>query len=259
MKKITETLKAAVILKFIFILFIVSILSKEGFAYQDTITLGALSDNTLYEDAAGTISNGQGKYLHTGKGNTGLIRRALVRFMLVEFVPPCSKILSVTLKMHLSGGSTANKTIQLRRITDYWGEGNSDAPGLEENGTVSTSYDATWKHKFYNSDFWANAGGDYSAVSSGNAVVGAPGFYTWGSTPQMVSDVQNWTDDNSTANGWLLLGDESATSTAKRFHSSEADTFSFVPEITVIYKTANFSLYMESLIEGFWDGATMVD
>jgi hypothetical protein len=259
MDKITGNLKAPIILKFFLILFFVCLLTKQGFTIQDTIVLGAISDNTLYEDAAGSISNGQGKYLHTGKGNTGLVRRALLRFLLVEFIPPCSKILSVTLKMHLSGGNTANKTIQLRRLNNYWGEGNSDAPGLEENGTTAASFDATWKHKLYNSDFWATAGGEYSTVASGSTVVGAPGFYTWNSTPDMVKDVQDWTDDNSTAFGWLLLGDESASSTAKRFHSTEADTFSFTPEITVVYKTANFTLYMESLIEGFWDGTVMVD
>ncbi len=229
------------------------------YSVQDTVKLPAIQDNTLYENAAGLISNGQGKYLHSGKGSTGLIRRALVRFALVEFIPPCSKVLSVTLKMHLSGGTNIDKTIHLRKITENWGEGNSNAPGLEEDGTTAASFDATWIHKYYNTENWSTAGGTYSSATSGSSVVGTPGYYTWNSTPQMVSDVQAWLDNQSDALGWMLLGDESASSTAKRFHSSESDTVAFVPEITVVYQSAIFSLYMESLIEGFWDGTNMVE
>lgn len=260
MKKLTEISKANLSQRIIIAaLLLIVFQSGSVFSAQDTIKLTALQDNTLYEDAAGSISNGQGKYLYSGKGSTGLIRRALVRFMLVEFLPPCSKILSVSLKMHLSGGTPSNKTIQLRKITENWGEGNSDAPGLEENGTAASAYDATWKHKYYNTDLWSVPGGVYSAAPSGSAIVGGPGFYTWNSTPQMVSDVQEWADNQSVAFGWMLFGDETASSTAKRFHSSESDTLTFVPEITVVYQYSNFSLYMDSFIEGFWDGNILTE
>jgi len=259
MKKLTGILKTILSQRIIIAALMLNVFqSGSAYSVQDTIKLTALQDNTLYEDAAGSISNGQGKYLYSGKGSTGLIRRALVRFMLVEFLPPCSKILNVSLKMHLSGGAAANKTIQLRKIKESWGEGNSDAPGLEEDGTAAAFFDATWKHRYYNTDLWSSAGGEYSAVSSGNATVGGPGFYTWNSTPQMVSDVQEWADNQSAALGWLLLGDETASSTAKRFHSSESDTVTFVPEITVIYQTSNFGIYVDSFIEGFWDGTNMI-
>ncbi len=260
MKKLTEISKANLSQRIIIAaLLLIVFQSGSVFSAQDTIKLTALQDNTLYEDAAGSISNGQGKYLYSGKGSTGLIRRALVRFMLVEFLPPCSKILSVSLKMHLSGGTPSNKTIQLRKITENWGEGNSDAPGLEENGTAASAYDATWKHKYYNTDLWSVPGGVYSAAPSGSAIVGGPGFFTWNSTPQMVSDVQEWADNQSVAFGWMLFGDETASSTAKRFHSSESDTLTFVPEITVVYQYSNFSLYMDSFIEGFWDGNILIE
>lgn len=259
MKKLTGILSKNFSWKIVLTLFLILFKSSVSNSAQDTVKLEAISDNTLYESATGTVSNGQGKYIFSGKGNTGLIRRGVIRFLTVEFIPPCSKILSVSLKMHLAGGNPANKTIQLRRLSGYWGEGSSDAPGLEENGTTATLYDASWIHKYYNTDFWTNPGGDFSATASGSTVVGGPGYYVFNSTPAMVQDVQDWTDNNSTAFGWLFLGDESASSTAKRFHSTEADTLSFVPELTVIYKTPNFNLYLETLIEGFWDGSSMVD
>ena len=117
MKKLTGILKTILSQRIIIAALMLNVFqSGSAFSVQDTIKLTALQDNTLYEDAAGSISNGQGKYLYSGKGSTGLIRRALVRFMLVEFLPPCSKILNVSLKMHLSGGAAANKTIELRKI-----------------------------------------------------------------------------------------------------------------------------------------------
>ena len=48
-----------------------------------------------------------------------------------------------------------------------------------------------------------------------SASVGTVGFYTWGSTAQMISDVQGWKNNPSVNYGWLLLGDESASATAK--------------------------------------------
>lgn len=259
MKKLKNFLEIKFIQKFVIVSLLLIFQNSNSFSIQDTITVPAIQDNTLYEDPTGSISNGQGKYLYSGKNSNGLVRRGLIRFLLIEFMPQCSKILSVTLKMHLSGGPTANRTIQLRKITNNWSAGSSDAPGLEENGTSADSYDATWLHKYYNTDFWNSAGGDYSSIVSGSTVVGGPGYYTWNSTPQMVKDAQEWKDSYPADYGWMLLGDESVLSTDKRFHSNDADTGAFAPELIVVYETSNFGLYMQSYVEGFWDGNDMIE
>lgn len=234
-------------------------MNGKAYSVQDTVTIKAIQDNTLYEDAGGLISNGQGKYMFAGKNNSGLIRRAILRFLLVEFMPPCSRVLNVSLKMHVSGGDPANRNIQLRKIQENWSEGNSDAPGLEENGTAASGFDATWIHRYFNTDYWSSSGGTFSTTSRGSNIVGGPGYYTWSSTPEMVYDAQEWLNDNSKSFGWMLLGDESASSNVKRFHTTETDTVEFIPELTIIYETSVFELYMESLIEGFWDGTEMVE
>ncbi|MGB4850715.1 MAG: hypothetical protein WBQ38_00225, partial [Ignavibacteria bacterium] len=72
MKKLTEIFKTFLNQRIIIAaLMLIVFQSGSAFSAQDTIKLTALQDNTLYEDAAGSISNGQGKYLYSGKGSTG--------------------------------------------------------------------------------------------------------------------------------------------------------------------------------------------
>ena len=258
MKKNFKHLTAGTVFLFSFLVIIFSA-NEKAYSVQDTITLPSYFDNTLYEDASGMLSNGRGKYMFAGKGNTGLIRRALMNFLVIEFFPPCSKILSVNLKLHLAGGNPENKTIEIRKVLERWGQGSSDAPGLEENGTSASSYDATWIHRYYSTDNWSSPGGVYSGTVSASATVGGPGYYYFNSTPELVADFQSWLDNPSDEFGWIVLGDETSDSTAKRFHTVDADTIEFHPEVTVIYETANFNFYLESLIEGFWNGTDMVE
>lgn len=67
---------------------------------------------------------------------------------------------------------------------------------------------------------WTTAGGDFAAVPSATAQVADLGTYTWGSTPNMVADVEAWLASPKNNFGWLLRGDESTVS-AKRFDTRE--------------------------------------
>ena len=58
-------------------------------------------DNTLYEDPAGQLSNGQGIYLFDGKTNANLLRRGLIAFDLTS-IPTNATITGATLSMFLS-------------------------------------------------------------------------------------------------------------------------------------------------------------
>ena len=51
-----------------------------GPALADTAVLSPVRDNTLYEDSAGSFSNGAGDYLFAGSTARGSIRRALLAF-----------------------------------------------------------------------------------------------------------------------------------------------------------------------------------
>ncbi len=84
-------------------------------------------------------------------------------------------------------------------------------------GAPSAEDDATWIHRFFDTDFWATPGGDYAPEASASAVIAGTGFYVW-SAPGMVADVQAWLDQPSDDYGWILIGNESTGATAKRLH-----------------------------------------
>jgi len=140
---------------------------------------------------------------------TGEIRRGVLAFDIAGSIPPCSTITAVSLSLNMSRTllETA-RIVELHKLLADWGEGTSDAPGEEGDGAPATTNDATWRHRFFDTIFWAMQGGDFSAIVSASQSAGPVGFYTWNST-QMVSDVQSWLDNPGFNFGWLVLGDES--------------------------------------------------
>jgi hypothetical protein len=186
-----------------------------------TVTLTTSKDNTLYESASGTLSNGAGSYFFAGKTRTGLIRRGVIAFDVAGNIPAGSTITGVVLTLHVSRTKhTTSETVELRRLLASWGEGTSDATAEEGGGAPATAGDATWIHRSYNTLLWTSAGGDFTGTASSIAAVGGTGNYTW-SSAQMVADVQSWLNNPSGNFGWIVLGNEAETQTAKRFDTRE--------------------------------------
>lgn len=190
----------------------------------DSVTILPSQDTTLYESLSGSLSNGRGEYLFAGRTAqpSNSIRRAFLMFDVASSIPPGSTIDSAVLTLQMSRTPTnLDRVVSLRRINSSWGEGTSDATGEEGNGAPSTPSDATWIHQSFDTQFWNAIGGDFQATNNASASVGPVGPYSWGSTPQMVADVQSWLDDPSGNYGWVLIGDETSQGTAKRFNSRE--------------------------------------
>ena len=191
-------------------------------------------DNTLYEydPADGDRSNGAGFYFFTGETAMGELRRAVLAFEIAGYIPAGSTILAVTLSMNMS--RTALDTaiiVELHKLLADWGEGTSHAPGEEGDGAPATPNDATWRHRFFDTIFWTNQGGDFSGTVSASQSVGPIGQYIWTSA-QIVADAQSWLDNPASNFGWLVLGDESTIATAKRFDSRESAS---PPMLTIQY------------------------
>src|SRR5581483_5542425 len=181
-------------------------------------------DNTLYEfvPADGDRSNALGQHFFAGETSQGEVRRGVLAFDIAGNVPPGSTILGVTLGLNMSRtGLDTARTIELHKLLADWGEGTSVAPGEEGDGAPATPNDATWRHRFFDTIFWTTQGGDFSATVSASQSVGPVGMYTWSSS-QMRADVQSWLDDPTSNFGWLVLGDESEITTAKRFDTRES-------------------------------------
>lgn len=196
------------------------------------ITLLPLQDNTLYESEPGTISNGAGHYLFAGKTDNGAIRRGLLAFDLGA-IPPGAVVVSASLTLNLSKSIAGETPVALHTLSAAWGEGASAALGEEGAGATAEPGDATWRHTFYDTDFWAAPGGDFDPTPSAVTSVGDPGAYTWAS-PALVADVAAWLADPATNFGWALLGDETTNRTAKRFDSRENEPAN-QPRLTITY------------------------
>lgn len=198
----------------------------------DNISVNADRDNTLYVDFAGELSNGAGPNLFVGRNTAGEVRRALVRFNL-DAVPPGSTINSVTLKLYMSRTRAGNEFVSVHRVTADWGEAGSVADGGGGQGGAAETGDATWQHRFYNTTYWAVPGGDYAVSASATTTVGATlSYYTW-TSPQLAADVANWINNPGTNFGWIVIGNESTNTTAKRFESRESFDPTLVPRLSI--------------------------
>src|SRR6266436_8452764 len=182
------------------------------------IVINRSKDNTLYEydPAEGDHSNSAVFHFFAGENGMGELRRGVLAFDIAGSVPPGSTITAVSLSMNMSMTPAGALTVELHKLLADWGEGTSHAPMGEGDGAPATPNDATWRHRFFDSVFWTNEGGDFLAMVSASQSVGGVGQYTW-SSAQMIADVQSWLDNPANDFGWLVLGDETAIGTAKRF------------------------------------------
>jgi hypothetical protein len=217
-------------------------------ARADMVSLAPAKDNTLYESAEDSpLSNGQGPFLFAGRTLQGsdALRRGLIAFDIAGQLPAGATIGTVTLTLRMSRApSPTPYAIHLHRLTADWGEGGSDTgAGGGGTGQPAEPGDATWHHRFYTptpqSIPWAAPGGDFEPTSSASQSVSGEGLYVWGSTAQMVADVQLWLDQPATDFGWILIGEESTAQSAKRFDSREypeaASTPGATPMLLVVF------------------------
>lgn len=201
-----------------------------------TAILSASKDNTLINSPTGELSNGQGPLFAGRTGGRGPgAQRALVAFDVAAQIPTGAIITDVelTLDIEQAGSGSGLDAYSLHRVSQDWGEGTSN--GFGGNGTTSTTGDATWVHTFYETATWNNAGGDFETSVSATQQIGNFGQATWGSTARLIADVQSWLDDPSSNFGWILIGDESAFASSRRFGSRESNqgpvlTVSYIPE-----------------------------
>lgn len=206
-------------------------------AAQITVDLLPEKDNTLYEDVSGSLSNGLGQYMFAGRtapGNNEEIRRSVIQFDIAANLPSNATITQVTLTLNMSRSISGPTPVDLHRLTSDWGEGSSNAPGQEGGGTSATLNDATWIHNFFSSSQWNTAGGDYNTTATASTSVNAVGSYSW-SGANLVTDVQDMLDNPNQNFGWILIGDESVGTTAKRFDTKDHPTAANRPKLSVTY------------------------
>lgn len=210
-------------------------------------TIPSFKDNTLIEEVGlcascpGTngvvdsLSNGAGEWVFAGLTNNGDARRALFAFAIADSLPASATVDSVVLSLTMSRAISGAVPNALHRVLADWGEGTSDGtccgPG-EGTGASATAGDATWLQRVFRTSAWTTPGGDFDASASATRNVDGVGTYTWRSS-LMAADVQGWLDTPATNFGWIMLGDESASATAKRYDARESTATR--PTLTVYY------------------------
>lgn len=208
-------------------------------AQGGTVQLSPSKDNSLYEDPSGTLSNGIGESLFVGMTASNLARRALVHFDVASAVPAGSIVTHAQLRMEVEQTIAGPEPVALRRVTQDWGEAASFAVPPGGGGAPAVNGDATWLHAFSPGTFWNKAGGDFVPYESAVAALDQPGSYQWGSTMEMVADVQSWLDSPASNFGWILLSTEAVYPSAKRIASRETPVPSMAPTLVVTYASGN--------------------
>lgn len=193
-----------------------------------TTTLQAVKDNTIFSDnppytgITGYPSDALG-YLYAGRTGENFgpyNRRALVAFNVAAEVPSPSLIQSAQLQLNVTklGPAALGTNFTVHRLTESWGEGTS-ANYTGGYGATPTAGDATWMHRFHNTQTWTTLGGTFTATASATTVL-AGSFLTWNS-PQLNADVQAWVDTPASNVGWVIRGTENVEQSACQFSSRE--------------------------------------
>lgn len=187
---------------------------------QEAAELTPVKDNTLYESQTGALSNGSGTGLFFGNTNQAARRRAVMAFDVASAVPAGSTILSATLQVRVTMTIAGIQNVNVHRLEKDWGEGASDAGLSGGSGASAQTGDATWKHTFFNTEFWTADGGDFDQAVVTSAAAGG-GAVEFPSTTAFVSLVQSWVDAPEQNFGIILIGNEETSPSAKRIGSRE--------------------------------------
>lgn len=165
----------------------------------DFVELNPVQTDTLIQDPG---QGGNQPGLFAGLSGQSGIHRGLLQFDIANSIPAGSTIESVSLSMYLlnAGGGPSSVTIDLQAADKTW------------DGS------ATWTHNTPTTT-WTNPGGDFSTIVSDSLAVNqnVNSWFTWNSTAQMVSDVQGWLNDPAANHGWFAIGDETDSSSVRRF------------------------------------------
>lgn len=207
-----------------------------------TVVLTPTKDNTLYESSTGDVSNGKGAFFFVGNTAGAAVRRGLLAFAVADQVPAGATIVSAALQLQMSKTSGGAADVRLHRALADWGESSSDATANEGKGAAAASGDATWLHTFHTTALWQTPGGDFVPTATATTAVSGVGSYRWSSSPAMVVEVQGWLDTPATNFGWVVVGDESANGTAKRFTARESGIVANRPQLTVVYTMTGTAL-----------------
>src|SRR5258706_1602818 len=183
-------------------LIVMAIAALSGSAHAVTTQFSPTRDNTLFQQASGSLSDGAGEAFYVGRtaqATTSLqIRRGLIYFN-IGSLPANATVTNASLRLMAENRSfNGDRFTTLHRVLQDWGQGTSNSAGA---GTTAAANDATWLYRFYNpitptsSPAWTTAGGSFAAANSAGATcpnLGGPFPFSGATGSLLVSDLQSW-------------------------------------------------------------------
>jgi hypothetical protein len=211
-----------------------------------TFVATAAADTSIYQNHP--EYNLGGTTLVSGTNQQFSNSRALFSFDL-SAVPADAIVTSVQVSLYVTRrpdpdqrGGPVNSDFSLYRALQNWTEGTGGAV----TGSPAATGDTTWNDLHHNTtgENWTTPGGqigtDFASTPSATTSVGDVGLYLWGSSPELVADVQSWLSSPSTNYGFALISEsENVAGTARRFASREQPGGDKpAPTLTLTYQSA---------------------
>lgn len=196
-------------------IFIISIFSGLSSAQETTIVSLTVSQDVLINS-----QNVQEDldFLAFGTSGEEQKNRSLIKFDLENL--PYGKLKHATLSLTMA--NEGNGVISLHKVTENWKGSFYD----------DTNY-ANWQSTGIENVNWNENGGDFLSIPSGRAVFNDnETLDIFG--PRMKLDIQDWIENPSTNNGWLILGSENTIDSKTQFYSGKNLTQG--PILTLIYE-----------------------
>lgn len=206
-----------------------------------TVTLTAVSDTALFESnpdfslGAATVVSGTNHRLSR--------TRALFRFDLGS-LPADAVVTGVQVLLYCTRQpdpdqhtGPVSSDFSLHRMLVSWGEGGNG----NVTGSVAMAGDATWNERHYLGTSWATPGGqsgtDYLGNPSATTSIANVGLYAWGSSTELIDDVQTWLATPAANFGFMLVnGSEASPGTGRRFASREQSSpLNPAPQLVITY------------------------
>lgn len=248
-------------------------------AQAEVVDIAAAQDATLLGGSDATTNNSladPGIFVGTdGEGNP---KRGLIEFNIASAVPATATITGVELELTVgqvagsgggvSGGGSGPETMGLYDQTQAWGQP-TNFPGATSfgghgHGAAPDAGDATWNYAFYPSTAWNVSGGNWTSSSTDLAdaqVFGMDNYVASWSSAAMVAAVQNWLDNPSKNNGWLIKNSDEVDSVDFRAFwswqgAANNNDPAIAPELIVTYTTSAPNLVWYGSPSANGDGKT---
>lgn len=179
--------------------------------------------DTYLELASPTTNYGSNDDIFIDRYDASYHRNSLIRFTGLSNIPSNATITSVVLTLY-NYQSNGAPTLDLHKVLRDW-----------------VLAEATW-NIYSTGNSWGtggceNFGTDCTAGASASTTATPSSYIQWGSTSQMVADVQSWVNGSATNNGWLVVRQDAGEDNAFTHCYSSDRQFAdgYLPYLTVEY------------------------